>query len=387
MQTISAACKAALRQSHTRTTVCEIYDGWGPMLASTYSTPRIKLDTDGAVTVDRNALHVRSFTATIVDRDGVLSPKIGQTKLDPLYRPHAQFYSEIGWIDAASDQRMTERIPIGRFLVDVNDVQEMGAGTVMALSGISAASGLIESNVWPGPYTVQQVSYSAAIAAAITDRASWTPQFRFESSSTIVPPGVVLGGSGSSDPWGDLQKLAEADGKELLDDALGAFILRTIPDPTLLDPTWSYDQQQPTLKLPNAHRVIDSSKVYNGVILNASAPWLIYPIQSVVWDTDPNSPTYYKGKFGMRPFQLDDAIVASQAQADAAAAAKLVKVLGVSEDISSDAIPNPAHEPGDVVFAASAQLGMSDRALLDTFVIPFDVRKSMPVTVTRQRHA
>jgi len=100
VHTISAACAAALRTSHTRQVVLEVYDGFGPIIATTYGTPRLSV-IDGEVQAERRADFTRRFRATVVDRDGAMVPAAEAPYLDPLRRPQVQVYFDVGWIDAS----------------------------------------------------------------------------------------------------------------------------------------------------------------------------------------------------------------------------------------------------------------------------------------------
>lgn len=392
MWTITDACATALKRSHTKSLVMELYDSFGVLRASTYSNPRLVATSDGEVVVDRTAVHTRSFSGTVVDPDGALTSGDRRTLLDPLYRPQLAISVDVGWRAPLTGEAAVERVPLGRFVLDEVGVEELGDHAVLQLSGVSAASALIADNAWSAPYTPPAGTYSEAIAALLNDRASnaglgWLPALNLEGSSTALPQGLTIGGDGRSNPWDDARKLAEADGKELLTDAAGNVVLRSVPTVSPgATPVWEYSDDSGT-RLAGLRRSISAQNVYNGVIMTASAPWLIYPVQSVVWDTSVSSPTYYLGQFGKKPLEVSDAMVASQAQCDSAAAAKLKSVLGVAEDISFAALSNPAHEPGDIVRVASSAAGVDSLALLDKFSIPFDVRSPMRGTIRRQRLA
>lgn len=389
MWPISDACKAALLGPHTRVPVLEIFDGFGSMIAATYSTPAVHLDLSnpGGISVDWTAKYVRSLTAQIVDKDGSLAPALDAPMVDPLRYPQLQSYFDIDW---PTNPGAPERIPAGRFLISRATGTEQGSGETIAIQGIARSGGLITNKTWLSPYNVPGgVPYSVAIRSALQDRSlpGWLQQFRFETSVTQSPFGMVFGGSGGSDPWTDLQQMAVADGKELLEDQVGSFVLRTPPKLDGAVPVATYDDVNSTRVRNSAVRDIDSANAYNGVILRSSAPWLLVPVISVKWVDDPGSPLYYLGSFGMKPFQVDDATVATQDQADAACLVQFNKVTGVTEQISFSALPNPAHDPGDAIEIVSEATGVSDVALLRTFTLPFDVTQPMQATVQRRRVA
>lgn len=359
------------------------------MIASTYASPAFILLPDGEIHVERRAAHSRTLTATVIDVDGSLAPSVTQQTFDPLQLPQMQVYFDIGWNDPLSGVAMTERIPVGRFVIQTATPSEMGDGSTIPITGVSRSSAAISRNKWVKPYNVpSSISYDKAIAAALTDRTlrGWQQQYRFETSTFDTAFGMTFGGDSRSDPWADLQQLADADGKELTEDALGAFVLRTPPDPTRAVPVWAYDELPGSGKIPNTlKRTVDVTQAYNGVILRSSASWLTVPVLSTMWDTDPSSPTYYLGPFGQNAFETDSAMVSTQQQGDLAAAAKYLSVGGITEQIDVEGRPNPAHEEADVVTAASEITGVNDVALLEAFTLPFDPTRTMPVTIRRRR--
>lgn len=388
MWPISAACAQALRGSHTRTPVIEVFNGFGPMIASSYSTPRIQLEHTGEIRVDRTAKHVRMLSATLIDIDGTFAPAVSQPIVDPLRRPQMQVYFRIGWNDPATGTAMTEDIPAGRFTITRTKDSEIGAGSEITIEGTSRSSSAIEQNTWLAPYNVPGVvGYDGAIRAALVDRSlpGWQQVFRFETSLTDTPIGMVF--DGVTDPWTELQQLAVTDGKELFDDQVGAFVLRTAPVAAGAAPVWAYDESVTSPRLRNTlSRDTDGTTIYNGVMLGSSGPWLPFAdLVSVKWDEDPTSPTYYLGSFGRHPLRIDNFAAATQEQNDAACIAKFNDTIGVAEQIDAEALPNPAHDPGDIVTVASAATGLNDVAVLQSFTLPFDVTTSMPFTIKRRR--
>lgn len=397
MWPISDACRAALAGPHRRTPVAEVYDGFGSLLAATYAStrpggpPSIRLTGNGQISCDWTGTYTRSLSAEVVDVDGALAPALDAPALDPLHRPQWQAFFDIGWDDPATGVALTERIPAGRFVVTRTVDQEAGRGGTLQIEGTQRSGLLVADNAWLAPYNVVGgVPYSVAVIQALKDRtfAGWLQQFRFETSITETPFGMIFGNSGGSDPWSDLRQMAVSDGKELLEDQVGAFVYRTPPTvDSEVAPTAVYNDTNSTRVRGSLARDIDAANSYNGVVLRSSAPWLFFPVIATKWVDDPADPLYYLGTFGKKPFQVDDATVASQDQANAACAVKFNKVTGVTEQITFDVVPNPAHDVGDLITVVSAATSVNDDALLQTFTLPFDVSAKMPVTVQRRRRA
>lgn len=386
MYQLQAGTIAALRDGPTIDNVIEVYSGGGQrMIASSYTTPTLRLDTSkGGVNVARKSKFSRSFTATVDDASGILVPMANQPYLDPLLRPWVKLYEDIFWDDSFGAPGF-QRIPLGGFSLDRCVGTEMQSGATLDLSGNDIAT-FISQNPWTTPFTVggTGVKYHTAIQSIITDRAqNFTPQFSFEESTMDCPEATF---DENSDPWDQAQKLAQAAGMELFVSINLIFVLRTIPEASKVQSVWYFDESEFSRREDGMQRSIDTADVYNGVIVTATAPWLLFAIVGTAWDTDPTSPTYYKGPMGMKPERIDNALVGDQAGADAAALAELKNVLGVMENVSYTAVRNPALEQGDGVTVGSDALKIEGETLLiETIGLSFDVTQSMSGTSKRQR--
>lgn len=387
MYPISDALRAALTRSFTFHTITEVHDGSGVLIATSYAdTGRIEV-LSVEVVVERRAKFARSFTAEVVDVDGLFVPAYDAATLDPLARPQIVFSWEVFWHDETGDH--SEPVPLGRFVVEENLSKAPGGdGALLTISGRQRCV-LISENPWTAPYEISAgITYPEAIEAILVDRAvGWTPVVRADVGTEVTPAGIVLGGDDRSDPWADAQKLAEADGMELFEDATGAFVLRRIPDPKNGTPVWTFDESEESSMLPDESRRVSSAEMHNGVIVRGSAPWLLFPVQGIAWDDDPQSPTYYQGPFGRKPKQVDDAQVASEEHANETAAALLPDVLGVTEEVPFHALPNPALDQGDIVRLVSSALKVDDVALIESLRVTSDPSASFDGTIRRQRRA
>lgn len=357
------------------------------LLASTEAKPLLYVDrASGSVEVSRQNEYSRSFSCTVVDELGALTPGVS-ANIDPLFRPWIKIYFDVSWINN-SGVKETYRIPAGVFAIEKCNSKEFHGGAVHEISG-NDLSVIIAQNPWTEPFDVggTGVMYDDGIRTILINRAvGFTPNFSFE-ESTKEMPAATFSDSEGNDPWDSAKTLAKADGKELFLDQAGAWTLRTVPDPANIDTVWKYDESQFSMRLggDTLARDIDTANLYNGVIVRATAPWLLYPMQGVAWDTDEDSPTYYLGTFGKKPKQIENNLVGDQAGLDAAAAAELKNVLGINEQVTFDAVMNPAHEQGDVVMIGSDILALQQKVLLESFTLPFSATESMKGTCRLQR--
>lgn len=165
-------------------------------------------------------------------------------------------------------------------------------------------------------------------------------------------PRAVLGPT--DDPWKVATDIAQVCGFELFINRLNRVVFRPIPNPMFDDPVASYEEGNTDTVL-SIERSLDDEKSYSGVIVTGESSDLDVPIRSEAWDTNQRSATYYdpsrpaESEFGPVPYFITSEFVATQAQADAAAAANLPKHVGILENVSFEALNNWAHDAHDVI--------------------------------------
>lgn len=378
------AARETLRTSHLVSIRAQVLLD-GKVVAGTNMDPPILFTDAGSITVDRRSKHRRRFSATVIDRDGRWVPTPNTPELDPLYRPTVRLWRGIV-IERVDGRSSMWEWPIGWQVLEDNDVSESEDGVHMDLSG-NDLSALVADNAWTQPYRITgNPTYPDAIKAIIDDRLpAWAPRvFAFEDNTATVDD-VTFDPADGKDPWDHAQDLATAAGMELFFYPGGSWVLQAIPQLESASPIWVYDAQPGTTLLSSAKRTVHASELRNGVVVESNAPGLLYPVRGEAWDLDPESPTFRDGPFGRKPERITDAHVYTDTQANVAAAAKLRDVLGLSEDVTFDAIVLPFHEAGDVVVVQDAAVGLDTKAMLESFTIPFDVTSPMSPTIRRPR--
>lgn len=96
-------------------------------------------------------------------------------------------------------------------------------------------------------------------------------------------------------------------------------------------------------------RALTREGVYNGVGVRGEATDTIAPSLATVADLDPNSPTYWYGRFGHVPRFYSSPFVTTHAQAVSAATAILLPSLGLPYQVDFSMVPNTALEPYDPI--------------------------------------
>lgn len=291
--------------------------------------------TGGTVTVDRGQQCRRTCSVTIAD-----TSLIPRTAADKLSVYGARLRISRG-VDYGGGQR--ELVPLGIFRLDEigGDVDD---GPV-TLAGKSLEV-VVGDDKFVAPYRATGTAVTAV--TALIQRS--------------IPDAVIIAGSGvvdaaigprtfdvEGDPWAAVQEIAAAIGAEVYADADGIFTIAVLPDLLTASVAWTVSAGEGGAYI-QASRAMTADGIHNGILARGeNAESGVAPVQSLVVDTDPDSPTYWDGPFGHRPGFYSSSTLITTGQCTAAATLKLraAQAPSASADISS--LPNPALEPGDVI--------------------------------------
>nr|WP_255481827.1 DUF5047 domain-containing protein [Amycolatopsis sp. SID8362] len=183
--------------------------------------------------------------------------------------------------------------------------------------------------------------------------------YDFDAYSTLLGADHVL----DEDRLGFVQDLLAAYGKYGYFDYAGRFQVKSIPDLTKASPVWEINSGTRGV-LVSMQRTISRDAVYNIVVARGEPVGELPPVQAVVSDDDPNSPTWVGGPFGLVPTVYSSAFMTTAGQCQQAAAAKLAKVIGLPYAVSLGSVPNPALEGWDVVtvsYPGNSEVHVIDR--------------------------
>lgn len=327
--------------------------------------------TGGSVEVDGNADVRRRCSLTVVDDTGVLVPNDAGDPLSP-YGNEVRVYRGVS-TSATGD----ELVPLGTFRIASAHVDSFG---VIAVQGFDRARAVSRAR-FETPYTVPSgIDYSGAIVALITSR---LPYVTTSVAAVVTSTSTVLVFDQGSDPWEAAQNMAESIGCELFFDPMGVCVLRPRPDP-VNDPIVATYAPGATATILSVENALDDEPGYNGVVVDGEPPNLA-PVHAVVYDADPASPTYANGPYGKVPMFYRSQYITTIEQATAAANAFLRANRGGTEQLTFEAIPNPAHDAGDLVRVTRTEIGVDDAYVVESFGIPLAVDGSMKVTTRKRR--
>lgn len=338
---------------------------------------------DAKVTIDGSAKIRRTFSGTVIDQDGTLTPR---TSADPLSPYGTELVCRCGFrfIDGS-----VETIPVGVFRI--TSALAAGQGRVKVVAKDRAI--VVQEARWEAPYVIAGGTRLVAPGTtrpigAIPDLIdSRYPNLTYQadtSVTTTVPLTVFEEGDRSGDPWKNAQDLAAAGGLEVFFSPRGDVVIRKVPDPTTTPAVWTYGGQGTTEIKLAASNALTADEAKNVAIVsgeNSGGP----PVRAVVEVTDPTSPLYPPA-FGRRPIFLVSSMITDATQATLAAQALLIRKAGGSEQATIEAAPHPAHEAGDVVRLVDSKLaGGQAFAVLNSWTLPLSLREQVSYSTLARR--
>lgn len=198
-----------------------------------------------------------------------------------------------------------------------------------------------------------------------------------------APPTWVVDGSvDDTQTWSE-QSVFQGDrvvAVKDMADALGAWVRVGVGGNWLVDPLptasttadWTFDvgEQSTTATLSRLSKDDDRDDIYNAVRLRYELPFAgSFVVEAT--DDDPASPTYYDGAFGKKPKTIDNDLVDTEANAQAACDALLEQYRGIGRVLTVGGVYNPLLEPGDTV-AVRLGDGTLEKHLVDRIELPLN---------------
>lgn len=340
---------------------------------------------DAMVNVDETAAIRRTFTGTIVDRDGDLTPRVAGDALAP-YGSELICRCGFRFVDGSE-----ETVPVGVFRIETAEPVSRGQINIAAKDrAIVVQEGRFEAPwvIAAGTRIVEPGSGGVGVKGAIYDIInSRYPGLTYEADTSItttLPLTVFEEGDRSGDPWKNCQDIAAAAGLEVFFNARGNVVIRRIPDPSRDPAVWTYGGQgEAEIKLRAANR-LTSEDARNVAVVSGENSGAA-PVRATVEITDPTSPLYPPA-FGRRPVFMVSSFITDAGQATAAAQGLLLRKAGGAEQLTITAAPHPAHEGGDVVRCIDDKLaGGQAFAVLSAFSLPLSLRSSITYRTRARR--
>ncbi|MFF3998512.1 DUF5047 domain-containing protein [Streptomyces cyaneofuscatus] len=319
--------------------------------------------TGGSVSVDRGQAIRR--TCTVTSADVSLIPL---TPVDQLATYGARLRIARGVTYGDGSQ---ETVPLGVFRLD--EVDGDPSDGPVTLTGKSLEC-IVSDDKFRTPYQATG-TVVGAITALITRSIPDADIISQIVDAPIGPRAWDIDG----DPWEACRDVAATAGAEVYVNADGVFIIAVFPSLLSVDPVWAVEAGEGGVYI-SATRSMTSANVFNGVIARGEdAGAATAPVQALVVDDDPGSPTYWDGPFGHRPTTYSSSTLTTVDACTGAARLKLLSAKAANTGGDLSAMPNPALEPGDVIRVVHPS-GLKELHQVASFTVPLDTGSEFPIT-------
>lgn len=278
----------------------------------------------------------------------------------------------------------TEWIPQGYFRIDSPDQSVVPDGPIR-LAGSDRMAGIIDAELLTPRQFRSTLSNGAVVQTLVFEV---YPGATIEWDSAAVS-GALLGRTlvAEESRFKFLNDLITSLGKIWYWDHRGILVIKDVPS-TSGASVWTVSSG-PHGVLTAIDRKLTRKGVYNAVVATGEAADTTAPSRAIAYDNNPDSPTYYFGRFGPVPRRYSSPFITTNAQALSAARAILTRGLGLPYNINFSAVPNPALEPYDVTtvtYPAKSRSGetFTEIHIVDRITVPLSV--SAPITAnTREQ--
>jgi len=275
-----------------------------------------------------------------------------------------------------------ELVPLGVFPIEDITFNE-GSNNTITIEFFDRGQALADLKPMEGQ-DLAGMTYGAVLQAALDD----TFTGRIGVPSLVVDPSFDVtqkmpGGTKQSGSWLDtIKKVCDALGAEQYMDRDGN--LQIVPVPTITPTTpessavWTIAVRT---NMVEAQRKILRTNSFNAVAITGAKPPEDDPatlgvdeskvdtIFSLQQDTDPTSITFYGGPFGKKILHMENELLLTTLQAEAAALAKLKAVSGLAKTIQFKSLVNTALYASDIIlfkyFGGDTELHLIDQITID----------------------
>lgn len=255
----------------------------------------------------------------------------------------------------------TEIVGLGYFRIDTTS-QQVGPDGEISVTASDRMAGIIDARLLtPVQFTPGQ-SLAEAFEALVLDV---YPQaeivYDFDADASVFTTSHIA----EQDRYGFLNDLARSRGKIMYWDYLGRLRVESPPDPDV--PVYNIASGRGGV-LVELSRNLTRQGVYNAVVVNGETPGDTPPVQAIVYDNNPQSPTYWNGPFGHVPRFYQSSFITTEFSAEAAGQSILQQAIGLPYNVDFQTIVNPALEPYDTLRISGPQY--TDIHVLDSVNIP-----------------
>lgn len=318
---------------------------------------------DGSVDADATRLTRRTFTASVMNPEGIWSPRSDWgglfyvNRLVRLYRG----------IDFGGD---TEMVPVGTFMIDMADVAVERNMSMVVLSGSDLWKKLGKSmfsraKTWAAGTNINTVIDFIADAVGVQYRNLDPLSSRDTADKQLSKKFSVEEGDNRGEALG---KLCKSYGIDVYFDTLGRLTTQDFRKPGDSEVVYTYDPTDNN-NLITVKSTYTDDNLYNTVLVVGTKD-KDNVIIARVKDTDPSSPTNIS-RLGERVYKYESDQIGTQAVANQTAQRLFYRHVLINEDITLETICNPAYEGNDVIHVDEREFSqLNGNYRLRAFTVP-----------------
>lgn len=270
----------------------------------------------------------------------------------------------------------TEWVSLGYYRIEEPD-QAVAPDGPIRLLGSDRMAGIVDARLLaPVQFTASQ-TYGGVLEQLVLEVYPGAT-IEWDSQSTTVLGRSLLA---EEDRFGFLNDLVTSLGKIWYWDHRGILVVKE--QPTTSTTVFDVDHGAGGV-LVNLARKLTRKGVYNAVVASGEAADTQAPVRAVAIDANPDSPTYFHGRFGPVPRFYSSPLLTSNSQCASAAASLLRKQLGLPYSVDFTAVPNPALEPWDPIGVRYSSRFGTEKHLIERLSIPLTAGGAMTGTTREQ---
>lgn len=357
MRPVSSQFLTAVRGSHqvvTRVTLLTTYQ------SGTTPVGTVLRVLDGDVTLDATA-DVRGTLSVTVDGNDAFT----RSPSGPLTPYGNELFVERGVQYGGAGREF-----VSQGYYRIYEVEQDGEpDSPIRISGRDRMSGIIDARLL-GPVQFTSGTPIGTIFTALVNEVypSATITYDFNAVTTTITRDQIA----DEDRYGFLLDLVRSRGKVMFWDYAGN--LRVQDAPSATNTVFDVDAGTHGV-LVSLDRTLNRDGVYNAVVAVGQAPDEVTPVRAVALDMNPNSPTFWNGRFGKVPRFYFSTFLTNNGQAITAAQSILKRSIGLPYNVNFTMVPNPALEPLDPIRIVHED-GYENH-IIQQLVIPLTVDRPM----------
>lgn len=331
---------------------------------------------DGNVDVDTTRLTRRTFTANLLNPDGIWSPGSDWAGVFYVNRI-VRFWRGIDYGDGqdGGSAGSHELVPIGTFLIDHADVAVERNMSVVVLTGSDlwkkmGKSAFPFAKTWAAGTSINTIISYVADACGVTQLNLDPLSERAAEDREIAKPFVVERGDNRGEA---IARLCKDYAIDIYFDVLGRLTTQDFKAPGDQAVVYTYDPNDNNNLLTVKASFTDEN-LYNSVLVIGTKD-KDNIVAFRVRDLDPTSVTSVD-RIGERVFIYESENIGTTALAEATAERLFYQKVLINEDITLETICNPAFEGNDVIRVKETDFaGLDSKFRIKAFTVPMSTSK------------